>query len=74
MAWLIMLRRVVDEDDLDDQDAVLAVRDREQLINRPLTPDSNRGDGDNLRLGDAERRKFFGGDGGKDIYGLISWL
>ena len=30
----------------------------EWLINRPLTPDSNRGDGDDLRLGDAERRKF----------------
>ena len=61
----------MDEDDLDNQDAVLAVRDREWLINRPLTPDSNRGDSDDLRLGDAERRKLFGGDGGKAIMGIL---
>ena len=61
----------MDEDDLDNQDAVLAVRDREWLINRPLTPDSNRGDSDDLRLEDAERRKLFGGDGGKAIMGIL---
>ena len=59
------------EDDLDDQDAALAVRDRDWLINRPITPDSNRGDGDDLRLGNAERRKPFGGDGGKAIMGIL---
>ena len=61
----------MDEDDLDDQDAVLAVRDRDWLINRPLTPDSNRGDGEDLKLEDAERRKFLGGDGGKAIMGIL---
>ena len=43
----------------------------EWLINRPLTPDSNRGDGDDLRLGDVERRKLFGEDGGKAIMGIL---
>ena len=64
----------MDEDDLDhlnDQDATLAVRDRDWLINRPLTPDSNRGNGDDLRLGDAESRKLFGKDGGKAIMGIL---
>ena len=65
----------MDEGDLDnwnDQDAAaLAVRDRDWLINRPLTPDSNRGNGDDLRLGDAERRKLFGEDGGKAIMGIL---
>jgi hypothetical protein len=63
------------EDDLDncnDQDtAALAVRDRDWLINRPLTPESIRGNGDDLRLGDAERRKLFGEDGGKAIMGIL---
>ena len=62
----------MDEDDLDDwndQNAALAVRDRDWLINRPLTPDSNRSD--DLRLGDAERRNFFGEDGGKAIMGIL---
>lgn len=63
----------MDEDDLDnwnDQDAAaLAVRDRDWLINRPLTPDSNRSNGDDLRLEDVDRRKLFGEDGGKAIMG-----
>ena len=61
----------IDEDVLDEKDAVLAVRDREWLINRPPTPDSNRGDGDDLRLGEVERRKLFGEDGGKAIMGIL---
>ena len=64
----------MDEDDLDDwndQNAALAVRDRDWLINRPLTPDSNRGNGDDLRLGDTESRKLFGEDGGKAILGIL---
>ena len=73
----------INEDDLDDQnyqDAALAVRDRDLLINRPLTPDSNRGNDDDLslrlddislRLGDSERRKLFGEDGGKAILGIL---
>lgn len=64
----------MDEDDLDDwndKNAALAVRDRDWLINRPLTPDSNRGNGDDLRLGDAERQKLFGEDGGKAIMGIL---
>ena len=60
----------MDEDDLD-QVAVLALQDRDWLISGPLTPDSNRGDGDDLGLGDAERRKKFGGDGGKSIMGIL---
>ena len=50
----------MDEDDLD-QDAVLpvALLDRDFLISRPLTPDSNRGDGDDLRLGDLKKTKTF---------------
>ena len=64
----------MDEDDLDDwndQNAALAVRDRDWLINRPLTPDSNRSNGDDLRLGDDEGRKLFGEDGGKAIMGIL---
>ena len=64
----------MDEDDLDDwndQDAALVVQDRDWLINRPLTPDSNRGNGDDLKLGDSERRKLFGEDGGKAIMGIL---
>ena len=64
----------MDEDDLDDwndQDTALAVPDRDWLIDRPLTPDSIRGNGDDLRLGDAERRKLFGEDGGKAIMGIL---
>jgi hypothetical protein len=65
----------MDEDGLDDwndQDAAaLAVRDRDWLINRPLTPDSNRGNSDDLRLGDTERRNLFGEDGGKAIMGIL---
>jgi hypothetical protein len=60
-----------DLDDLNDQDAALAVRDRDQLINRPLTPDLSRGNGDDLSLGDTERRNFFGEDGGKAIMGIL---
>ena len=58
-----------DESDLDD--AALAVRDRDRLINRPITPDLSRGNGDDLSLGDTERRKFFGEDGGKAIMGIL---
>jgi hypothetical protein len=64
----------MDEDDLDDwndQNAILAVRDRDSLINRPLTPDSNGGNGDDLRLEDSESRKLFGEDGGKAIMGIL---
>ena len=64
----------MDEDDLDDwndQNAALAVRDRDWLINRPLTPESNRGSSDDLRLEDTERRKLFGEDGGKAIMGIL---
>jgi hypothetical protein len=61
----------MDEDGLDDwndQNTALAVRDRDWLIN---TPDSNRGNGDDLKLEDAERRKLFGEDGGKAILGIL---
>ena len=64
----------MDEDDLDDwndKNAALAVRDRDWLINRPLTPVSNGGNGDDLGLGDDERRKLFGEDGGKAIMGIL---
>jgi hypothetical protein len=60
-----------DEGDLNDQDAALAVRDRDRLINRPLTPDLSRDNGDDLSLGDTERRKLFGEDGGKAIMGIL---
>ena len=59
------------EDDLDDwndQSAALTIRDQDWLTSGPLTPDSNRGNGDDLRLGDAERRKLFGEDG---IMGIL---
>lgn len=63
------------DEDLDDwnnqNDAALAVRDRDWLISRPLTLDSTRGNNDDLRLGDAERRKLFGEDGGKAIMGIL---
>jgi hypothetical protein len=63
------------DEDLDDwnnqDDAALAVRDRDWLINRPLTPDPNRGNGDDLGLGDPERLKLFGEDGGKAIMGIL---
>lgn len=59
-------------DEMDEEDmAALAVRDRDWLINRPLTPDSNGGNNDDLRLGDAESRKLFGEDGGKAIMGIL---
>ena len=62
------------DEDLDDwnnqDDTALAVRDRDWLINRPLTPDSNGGNGDDLGLGDPERLKFFE-DGGKAIMGIL---
>ena len=63
----------IDEDDWNDQDAAaLAVRDRDWLIDRPLTPGSNNnGNNSDLRLGDAERRKLFGEDGGKAIMGIL---
>ena len=61
----------MDEDDWNDQSAALAVRDRDWLINRPLTPDLNRGNGDDLSLGDVERQNFFGEDGGKAIMGIL---
>ena len=62
----------MDEDDLDDQDAAaLAVRDRDWLVNRRLTPDLNRGNGDDLGLGDVERRKLFGEDERRAIMGIL---
>jgi hypothetical protein len=55
----------MDENDWNNQDAAsLAVQDRDWLINRPLTPDSNKGNSDDLGLGDAEKRRLFGEDGG----------
>ena len=49
--------------------ALFWLRDLEWLMNRPLTSDSNRENGDDL--GDAKRRKLFGGDGGKAVMGDI---
>jgi len=51
--------------------AALTVRDRDLLINRPITPDSSKGSSDYLRLGDANRQKLFGKDGGKAIMGIL---
>lgn len=61
-----------EEDDWSDQNvAATAVRGRDWPINRPMTPDSSKANNDDLRLGDVDRRKLFGEDGGKAIMGIL---
>ncbi|KAF8806404.1 hypothetical protein BYT27DRAFT_7212091 [Phlegmacium glaucopus] len=61
------------EDDFwnDQVAAALAVQNRDWLINRPLTPDSSKGNIDSITLGDADSQKLFGEDGGKAVMGIL---
>ncbi|KAF8161155.1 hypothetical protein B0H34DRAFT_795986 [Crassisporium funariophilum] len=51
--------------------AAFAVKNRDWLISRPLTPDMSRTSSEDLNLGEEDKQKLFGEDGGKAIMGIL---